>query len=177
MIAVDLACFAAAACFAARGSADVLSRADSLSFRVFYALVAAWLALKGFVYFAYTVVFLMVDLFAVVPPFVVVVILALPVLYLGTKGLRGIARCAELFTPVLFLILLGSLAFLEADLDVGRNLPLEGNGPPTSSSLAGSASGCGRATSFPSFSCASNANANSPSCPSARGYPTPSSPS
>ena len=45
-------------------------------------------------------------------------------LYLGTKGLRGIARCAELFTPVLFLILLGSLAFLEADLDVGRNLPL-----------------------------------------------------
>ena len=54
----------------------------------------------------------------------VVVILALPVLYLGTKGLRGIARCAELFTPVLFLILLGSLAFLETDLDVGRNLPL-----------------------------------------------------
>lgn len=124
MIAVDLACFAAVACFASRGSADVLSRADSLSFRVFSALVAAWLALKGFVYFAYTVVFLMVDLFAVVPPFVVVVILALPVLYLGTKGLRGIARCAELFTPVLFLILLGSLAFLETDLDVGRNLPL-----------------------------------------------------
>ena len=124
MIAVDLACFAAVACFASRGSADALSRADSLSFRVFSALVAAWFALKGFVYFAYTVVFLMVDLFAVVPPFVVVVILALPVLYLGTKGLRGIARCAELFTPVLFLILLGSLAFLEADLDVGRNLPL-----------------------------------------------------
>ena len=122
MLAADALCLAAALSFSF-ADGDRLTE-GTLSRRVFAALSSLWLMLKGFVYFAYTVVFLMVDLFDSVPPYVVVIVLALPVLYLGIKGLRPIARCAELFAPLLFIVIVFNLAMLETDLDFGRNLPV-----------------------------------------------------
>lgn len=124
MLAVDALSLAAVLSFARCGGARVLSEKRDLPFRVFSAASSLWLILKGVIYFGYTVVFLMVDLFEAVPPYVVIIVLALPVLYLGVKGLRSVARCAELFAPVLFLLVLFNLALLETDLDFGRNLPL-----------------------------------------------------
>ena len=124
MLAVDALSLAAVLSFARCGGARVLAERKDIPFRVFSAAASLWLILKGIIYFGYTVVFLMVDLFEAVPPYVVIIVLALPVLYLGVKGLRSVARCAELFAPVLFLLVLFNLALLETDLDFGRNLPL-----------------------------------------------------
>lgn len=124
MLTVDALSLAAVLSFARCGGARLLSEKRDLPFRVFSAASSLWLILKGVVYFGYTVVFLMVDLFEAVPPYVVIIVLALPVLYLGVKGLRSVARCAELFAPALFLLVLFNLALLETDLDFGRNLPL-----------------------------------------------------
>ena len=124
MLAVDALSLAAVLSFARCGGARVLAERKDIPFRVFSAAASLWLILKGVIYFGYTVVFLMVDLFEAVPPYVVIIVLALPVLYLGVKGLRSVARCAELFAPVLFLLVLFNLALLETDLDFGRNLPL-----------------------------------------------------
>ena len=121
---MDALSLAAVLSFARCGGARVLAERKDISFRVFSAAASLWLILKGVIYFGYTVVFLMVDLFEAVPPYVVIIVLALPVLYLGVKGLRSVARCAELFAPVLFLLVLFNLALLETDLDFGRNLPL-----------------------------------------------------
>ena len=115
--AVDALSLAAVLSFARCGGARVLAERKDIPFRVFSAAASLWLILKGIVYFGYTVVFLMVDLFEAVPPYVVIIVLALPVL-------RSVARCAELFAPVLFLLVLFNLALLETDLDFGRNLPL-----------------------------------------------------
>ena len=124
MLTVDALSLAAVLSFARCGGARVLAEKKDIPFRVFSAAASLWLILKGVIYFGYTVVFLMVDLFEAVPPYVVIIVLALPVLYLGVKGLRSVARCAELFAPVLFLLVLFNLALLETDLDFGRNLPL-----------------------------------------------------
>lgn len=124
MLTVDALSLAAVLSFARCGGARVLAERKDIPFRVFSAAASLWLILKGVIYFGYTVVFLMVDLFVAVPPYVVIIVLALPVLYLGVKGLRSVARCAELFAPVLFLLVLFNLALLETDLDFGRNLPL-----------------------------------------------------
>ena len=114
MLVVDALSLAAVLSFARCGGARVLAERKDIPFRVFSAAASLWLILKG----------VMVDLFEAVPPYVVIIVLALPVLYLGVKGLRSVARCAELFAPVLFLLVLFNLALLETDLDFGRNLPL-----------------------------------------------------
>ena len=125
MIALDLLCLAATFFFASCGADEKLSAQNSPAYRALSAVTSLYLMLKGLVYFVYTVVFLMVDLFVGVPPYVVVFILTLPVIYLGCKGLRGISRCAELLAPVLLFILLANFVFLETELDAGRNLPLK----------------------------------------------------
>lgn len=122
MMTVDALCLAATLLFAASGADEKFAR--TFSYRTLSLLLSCHLLLKGFVYFAYTVIFLTVDLFADVPLFVVVLVLALPVIYLGCKGVRGIARTAELLFPVLIFVILFDLVFLETDLDFGRNLPL-----------------------------------------------------
>ena len=129
MIAVDVLMFAAISAYASTGADALFASRAPVLFRAFSALSSAWLLLKGVIYFCYTVVFLMVDLFVAVPPYVVVLALAAPVLYLGCKGVVSIARCAELFTPVLLLVFVANLALLDADMDAGRNLPLEAMPP------------------------------------------------
>lgn len=124
MVCLDALCLAAAFLFAKSGADAVLTERNNAAYRAVCLLLSGYITLKGFIYFVYTEIFLMVDLFVGVAPYIVVIVLALPVVYLGCKGVRGIARCAELLAPFLLAIIVLNLAFLETDLDAGRNLPL-----------------------------------------------------
>lgn len=124
MVCLDALCIAATFFFAKSGADAVLTGKNSAPYRAVCLLLSGYITLKGFIYFVYTEIFLMVDLFVGVAPYIVVIVLALPVIYLGCKGIRGIARCAELLAPFLLAIIVLNMAFLETDLDAGRNLPL-----------------------------------------------------
>ena len=125
MSAVDLVCLAAIYLFS-RSEADAfLSERNSRAYRVLCGLLSLWLIAKGFVYFVYTVIFLTVDLFAGIDIYIVVLVLAVPVLYIGVKGFRAVARMSEMLAPVLFFLIVINLAFLKTDLDFGRNLPVD----------------------------------------------------
>lgn len=124
MCALDVACLAAVFFFAASGADAALVRANSPAYKVLSFLLTAFFLVKGLFYFTYTLIFLLVDLFVEVEPYVVVLVLSIPVLYAGSKGISAVARAAELLAPLLFGLVVANLALLEADLDVGRNLPL-----------------------------------------------------
>lgn len=124
MSAVDLLCLAAIFFFSKSG-ADGLLSPSSRAYRALCGLLSLYLTVKGFFYFVYTVIFLSVDLFARVDVYVVAIVLAIPVAYIGVKGFRAVARAAELLAPVLFFVIVINLAFLKTDLDFGRNLPVD----------------------------------------------------
>lgn len=124
MSAVDLLCLVAIYAFSRSGADAFLSQTRPLFYRVLCGLMSLYLVLKGFAYFVYTVIFLTVDLFAGIDLYIVVIVLAVPVVYIGAKGFRAVARSAELLAPVLFFLILLNLVFLKTDLDFGRNLPL-----------------------------------------------------
>lgn len=124
MCALDVACLAAVFFFAASGADAALVRTNSPAYKVLSFLLTAFFLVKGLFYFTYTLIFLLVDLFVEVEPYVVVLVLSIPVLYAGSKGISAVARAAELLAPLLFGLVVANLALLEADLDVGRNLPL-----------------------------------------------------
>lgn len=123
MSAVDLICLAAIFAFSKSG-ADAMLTSSSRAYRALCGLLSVYLTVKGFFYFVYTVIFLSVDLFAEVDVYVVAIVLAVPVTYIGVKGFRAVARAAELLAPVLFFVIVINLAFLKTDLDFGRNLPV-----------------------------------------------------
>ncbi len=124
MSAVDLVCLAATVFFAYSGADVLLSRSSGFVYRAFNALTCAYFTVKGYVYFVYAVIFLTVDLFVGIAPYIVVLVLAVPVIYLGVKGLRTVARCCEIFALLLLGIIVVNLCFLKTDADFGRNLPV-----------------------------------------------------
>lgn len=124
MIALDIICLAATFFFARSGADSLLVGQKNPAYRAACLLMSGYLLLKGLIYFVYTEIFLMADLFSGIAPYIIVIVLAVPVVYLGCKGIRGIARCAELLAPFLLAIIVLNLVFLETDLDVSRNLPL-----------------------------------------------------
>ncbi|MEG2688673.1 MAG: GerAB/ArcD/ProY family transporter, partial [Clostridia bacterium] len=68
--------------------------------------------------------FLTNELFIQATPALFFIVFLVPVLYLGIKGARTIARTSEIFTILLFLGIIINLAFLKSDIDFGRNLPI-----------------------------------------------------
>ena len=124
MSAIDLLCLLSVYLFAKSGADGNLVKSGSVSYRALNALLCLYLLAKGFFYFVYTVIFLTIDLFVGVAPYVIVFVLAAPVVYTGIKGMRALARLAEIFALLLFAVMVVNLAFLEADTDFGRNLPV-----------------------------------------------------
>lgn len=124
MSCIDLVCLTATYLFAKSGADGFLSARKRLPYRMLNGLMSLYLLTKGFFYFVYTVIFLTIDLFVGVAPYVIILVLAVPVVYTGVKGIRALARSSELFAVVLFLIMIVNLAFLNADTDFGRNLPV-----------------------------------------------------
>lgn len=124
MSAFDLVCLAAIYLFAKSGADAALTAKGGGLYRLLNAALCLYLLTKGFFYFVYTVIFLTIDLFIGVAPFVIVIVLAAPVVYTGIKGMRALARSAEIFALLLFAVMVVNLAFLDADMDFGRNLPV-----------------------------------------------------
>lgn len=87
-------------------------------------LSSMWLTLKIVFYFCYCMSYLTHELFTGTQPFLIYVLFLLPVVYLGLKGTRSIARTAELFAALAVFSIVANLAFLDMNMDIGRNLPI-----------------------------------------------------
>ena len=68
MIALDILCLACAFRYASSGADAALRAENTFPYRALCLLTSLYLAVKGAIYFVYTVVFLMVDLFVGIPP-------------------------------------------------------------------------------------------------------------
>lgn len=108
-----------------RGRNDGLLRATgNRAYRLCCAICSVWLIAKGTFYFSYSAAYLAHEQFGGVEPALFYILLLSPVIYLGIKGSRAIARTAEIFVPIFFVLIVLNLIFLETDLDIGRNLPI-----------------------------------------------------
>lgn len=87
-------------------------------------LSSMWLTMKIVFYFCYCMSYLTHELFTGTQPFLIYVLFLLPVVYLGLKGTRSIARTAELFAALAVFSIVANLAFLDMNMDIGRNLPI-----------------------------------------------------
>lgn len=87
-------------------------------------LSSMWLTMKIVFYFCYCMSYLTHELFTGTQPFLIYVLFLLPVVYLGLKGTRAIARTAELFAVLAVFSIVANLAFLDTNMDIGRNLPV-----------------------------------------------------
>lgn len=87
-------------------------------------LSSIWLTMKIVFYFCYCMSYLTHELFTGTQPFLIYVLFLLPVIYLGLKGTRSIARTAELFAVLAVFSIVANLAFLDTNMDIGRNLPV-----------------------------------------------------
>lgn len=87
-------------------------------------LSSMWLTMKIVFYFCYCMSYLTHELFTGTQPFLIYVLFLLPVVYLGLKGTRAIARTAELFAALAVFSIVANLAFLDMNMDIGRNLPI-----------------------------------------------------
>ena len=109
----------------ARMGGDALLRATNCIFYKAACLVACvWLSAKTVFYFCYCTSYLTHELFTGTQPFLIYVLFLFPIVYLGLKGTRSIARSCELFAPLFLAVVILNLAFLDSDMDFGRNLPV-----------------------------------------------------
>ena len=125
MSAVDIALLAAVFFFARSGADLIPSVRRTAAYRAVCAVMSAYLCLKGLLYFVYTVIFLTMDLFMGIDIYIVVLVLAPPVIYIAAKGWRALARISELLAPLLLLLIVTDLVFLQTDADFGRHLPAD----------------------------------------------------
>lgn len=108
-----------------RMSADAfLIATNSLWYKAACLVVFVHLGIKCTFYFCYCASYLTHELFTGAQPFFIYVLLIAPIIYLGAKGTRSIARSCELFAPVFLAVIILNLAFLDTELDIGRNLPI-----------------------------------------------------
>ena len=125
MSAVDIALLAAVFFFARSGADLIPSVRRAAAYRAVCAVMSAYLCLKGLLYFVYIVIFLTMDLFMGIDIYIVVLVLAPPVIYIAAKGWRALARISELLAPLLLLLIVTDLVFLQTDVDLGRHLPAD----------------------------------------------------
>lgn len=122
--AVEGVCAALIFAFARMGGDALLRATNSIAYKIICLFASCWLALKTVFYFCYCTSYLTHELFTGTQPILIYVLFLLPVVYLGLKGTRAIARSCELFAPLFLAVMILNLAFLDSDLDFGRNLPI-----------------------------------------------------
>ncbi len=122
LILVDTLSFVLTYLFFKDGSDEHLHKDTRYKIGLFVLML--YLSFKCIAFFSFAVLFFTVELFVGVPPFIVVSILIAPIVYIGVKGANTIARTAEIFVFIIFGVILLNLAFLDAKLDIGRNLPV-----------------------------------------------------
>ncbi len=119
---IDTVSFALLYLFFKDGSDEELAK--NKLYKIGMVFLFFYLAFKCLTFFSFAVVFFTAELFVGVSPIIVVSILIVPVVYLGVKGANVIARTSEIFVFMVFGIMLLNLVFLEAKLEIGRNLPV-----------------------------------------------------
>ncbi len=122
MSVVDLTCFALTYYFFSDGTDEALE--NSKAYKIGIAILMVFLGLKGVVFFAHSAMYLSHELFVNVSPFVVISILLIPIAYIGTKGIKTIARTCEILFPIVFFIIIANLVFIKSQTDFTRNLPV-----------------------------------------------------
>lgn len=121
---IEAICLFAILAFARKNGDAFLMGQNCVFYRVLCGLLSLLMILKATFYFCYSASYLTHELFSGVEPYLVYLMFLVPVIYLGVKGMRTIARCCEIFSVLFFAIILLNLIFLDTDLDLGRNLPV-----------------------------------------------------
>ena len=119
---VDIVLFSLLYFFFRDGGDELLK--GRVSYKIGIAILSIFLGLKCVGYFAFAVLFFTVELYVGISPVIVISILIAPMLYLGSKGANTIARTAEILAPIVFLIIVLNLIFLDCHIDFNRNLPV-----------------------------------------------------
>lgn len=108
-----------------RMGGDALLRAvDSKPYKCTCLVASIYLSAKCTFYFCYCASYLTHELFTGAQPYLIYLLLVVPIAYLGIKGTRAIGRTCELFALLFFAVIILNLAFLDTDMDIGRNLPI-----------------------------------------------------
>lgn len=94
----------------------------TLKFLLFILLLA--LIIKMFTAFSSTTIFIISTMFRSVPPYIVIVSLVLPVVYIAFKGLVSLTRSAEVLFWIIYAITIFNLVFYHANMDIMLLLPL-----------------------------------------------------
>lgn len=122
--AIETICTVCIFAFANMGGDALLRATSSKTYKALCLFASLWLMTKTIFYFCYSVSYLTHELFTGVQPHLVYLLFLFPVVYLGIKGSRAIARSCELFALLFLAVVILNLAFLDADIDFGRNLPI-----------------------------------------------------
>ncbi len=110
--------------FAKKMGDNFLTATNSLAYRLVCALCSILMTIKATVYFCFCASYLSHELFSGVEPYLLYIAFLAPIVYLGIKGIRTIARSAEIFAIIFFGVIMINLIFLDTDMDFGRNLPI-----------------------------------------------------
>ncbi len=124
MSAIEIGVTAAVFAFARMQGDDLLRCSGSRLYRLCCGAASIWLVLKGTFYFCYCVSYLAQELFGGVEPALLYLLFLAPIVYMGIKGSRSIARTCEIFIPVVAAFIIFNLVFYDTTLDFGRNLPV-----------------------------------------------------
>ncbi len=127
--AVEIICALFIFAFSRMGGDGLLMATSSFAYKVLCLIASCWLSAKAVFYFCYCSSYLAHELFTGTQPFLIYVLFLVPVVYLGLKGTRTIARSCELFAPLFLAVIILNLAFLDSDMDFGRNLPIFSKSP------------------------------------------------
>lgn len=121
---IELLCASMIFAFARMGGDGLLTAVDSRIYKIGCALTFLLLGIKSTFYFCYCASYLTHELFTGAQPVFIYILLIVPIVYLGAKGSRSVARSCELFAPLFFVVIVLNLAFLDTEFDIGRNLPV-----------------------------------------------------
>ena len=117
--------------FCKRNGDALLVATNSTLYRIICLFIAIWLTFKGVFHFAYASSYLTHELFEGLEPSLIYILFLLPVVYLGAKGIRTIARTSEVFFGLIFIFLAVNIIFIETKMDFARVLPVLSKEPST----------------------------------------------
>ena len=126
---IDVALAACVFAFCRRDGDALLRATNSGTYKVICLIACAWLTLKGLLHFSYASSYLTHELFEGLEPSLIYIIFLLPIIYLGLKGIRTIARTEEVFFGIILIMLLVNVVFVKTQTDFARVLPIFSEDP------------------------------------------------
>lgn len=118
-------CLSLGAIYFSRSNGDaILVSTGSVTYRALCFFAMIWLTLKGVFYFSYASSYLTHELFEGLEPSLIYILFIIPIVYLGLKGVRTIARTGEVFFFFVFLVAILNVVFIKTKMDFARVLPI-----------------------------------------------------